>query len=120
MDNNIIEKLLASGETPESIYQSALKITQEQEKKKKEQLQKEIDRRRDAALKALFEYLELIGGEPLTEEEKKGFEEDFKRKIEQGVRSEKLETRERKKDMRGNPLDPAFEKFLRDMGFLDD
>ena len=115
---DFIDEMLKNGDTPESIYQKALEKTREQERKKKEQFQKEIDRRRGAALKALCEYIELVTGNECSASFKQEWENDMK-KIERGVHSEKPETRERKKNMRGEPLDPAFEKFLRDMGFLD-
>ena len=117
MDNNIIEKLLASGETPESIYQNALNIVKKNNEQ--EQRNKEIAEKRKTALNAFRDYLDAVDGKPTSDAFMKKLEEEFI-EIERGARSEKPETRERKKNMRGEPLDPAFEKFLRDMGLLDD
>jgi len=117
MDNNIIEQLLASGETPESIYQNALNIVKKNNEQ--EQRNKEIAEKRKILLNAYRDYLNAINDTLGSDKLMKKIEEDFIQ-LERETRSEKPETRERKKNMRGEPLDPAFEKFLRDMGFLDD
>ena len=118
MDNNIIEQLLANGETPESIYQNALNIVKKNNEQ--EQRNKEIAEKRKTALNAFRDYLDtVVDGEPTSDAFMKKIEEEFIQ-IERGTRSEKPKTKERKKNMREEPLDPAFEKFLRDMGFLDD
>lgn len=112
-----IENLLASGETPESIYQSALNIVKKNNEQ--EQRNKEIAKKRKTALDAFRDYLDAVNEKPISNAFMKKLEEEFIQ-IERGARSEKPETRERRKNLRGEPLDPEFEKFLRDMGFLDD
>jgi len=65
MDNNIIEQLLASGETPESIYQNALNIVKKNNEQ--EQRNKEIAEKRKIALNAFRDYLDVVDGKPTSD-----------------------------------------------------
>ena len=65
-----IEKLLAEGATPESIYQEALRVVEAKNAAVKRREQ-EKNSKREAAVNAMIEYVELITGEKATDSMKK-------------------------------------------------
>ena len=61
-----IEKLLAEGATPESLYQEALRIV-EAKNAAAEKMKQEKKNKREAVIDAVIDYVELITGEKADE-----------------------------------------------------
>lgn len=61
-----IEKLLAEGATPESIYQEALRVV-EAKNAAAERKEQEKKNKREAVINAMVEYVELITGEKVKD-----------------------------------------------------
>jgi hypothetical protein len=116
---NSIEKMLAEGATPESIYQDALEIVKRQNEAR-QAANKKIEEKRTAVIKALAEYSELLIGEKMPIETASEIEEALKElesiiKKSAGLRRSPAE--QKKKSEKSD--DERMIAFLKSIGALD-
>lgn len=108
-----IEKLLAEGATPEQIYEEALRVV-EAKSAAAEKMEQEKKNKREAAVSAVIEYMELLTGEKVSDFMKKQLEVGFD-EIEEFIEStsklvKKAETR--------STDDDKLTEFLRSIGAM--
>ena len=79
--NDVIQKLIESGKTPDEIFAEAKKAKEKYDTKKKAEDKRagEIAKARDNTVKALVNYMYALTGTYLQAAEVKDLEEDFKR-----------------------------------------
>jgi len=79
--NNVIQKLIESGKTPDEIYKEAKKAKSDYDsrKAKEDKWQSEVAKARDNTVTAIVNYMYALTGTHLQAAEVKDLEEDFKR-----------------------------------------
>lgn len=79
--NDVIQKLIESGKTPDEIFAEAKQAKKEYDSRKaaEDKRQSEIARARDNTVTAIVNYMHALTGTYLQAEEIKDLEDDFKR-----------------------------------------
>lgn len=115
---NNIEKMLAEGATPESIYQEALGIVKRQNEARAA-ASKKMEDKRTAVIKALVDYSELLMGEKMPTNVVSEIEEALKELegIVQGAA--KIKKPEQKKDKPTRSDKERMMAFLKSIGAVD-
>ena len=77
--NDVIQKLIESGKTPDEIYKEAKKAEIKYQARNEEKRQSDIAKARDNAITSIVNYNYALTGTHLQAAEVKDLEEDFKR-----------------------------------------
>jgi len=113
-----LEKMLAEGATPESIYQDALEIVKRQNEAR-QAANKKIEEKRTAVIKALSEYSELLIGEKMPTETASEIETALKELEGIVKQTANIKKPEQKKKNNKKSDEERIIAFLKNIGALD-